>query len=183
MTRNVVLCRRPALPCALWCAQERRALAVRAHTQVCHCVQLHNTGATTMRAPSKIAPRKGVRPGRGSVAAFAGRRSSSDQTREPPKKRRTDAHHPMLPESLVAQLKAPRQKGGGSGGVYVPMARRLDPEEVQAQMDAESSGEDDVSDAFYIELHAAAQKRAEAERGAPPLATAHPLAMCVRIAC
>ena len=129
-------------------------------------MQLHNTNAPAMRAPIKAPPRKGARPApRGAfAAALAGQRRASCDTPRELKKRRIDGQ-PMLPANIIALLTAPKQKS--STNVYVPMARQLNPEEIQAQIDAESSGEDeDTSDAFYIALHAQAQKRAEAERGA-----------------
>lgn len=125
---------------------------------------MHNTGASVMRAPAKAAPRKGVRKGgSGAAASLDMRRQSSEATREPSKKRRIDTHT-SLPEALVEKLKAPKPKG--QAGVYVPMARKLGPEEIQAQLDAESSDEDAVSDSYYIELHLEAQRRCERERGA-----------------
>lgn len=119
-----------------------------------------------MRAPPKVAPRKGVRPCRTTVtSSLGGRRTSTDTPREF-KKRRVDAH-PSLPASLLTLLTAPKPKG--QTGVYVPMARKLEPVEIQAQMDEESSGVDDeLTDAYYTELHLQAQRRAEAERGAQP---------------
>jgi hypothetical protein len=127
-------------------------------------MQLHNTGASAMRAPAKTAPKKGVRKGGGSASAsLAMRRQPSESAREPSKKRRIDTHA-SLPEALVEKLKAPKPKG--QAGVYVPLARKLGLEEIQAQLDAESSGDDAISDSYYIELHLEAQRRAEVERGA-----------------
>jgi hypothetical protein len=129
-------------------------------------MQLHNTSTPAMRAPAKVAPRKGVRPCRTTVtSSLGGRRTSTDTPREL-KKRRVDAH-PSLPVSLLTLLTAPKPKG--QTGVYVPMARKLEPVEIQAQMDEESSGDDEeLTDAYYTELHLHAQRRAEAERGAKP---------------
>jgi hypothetical protein len=132
-------------------------------------VQLHSTGTAVMRAPAKAAPRKGVRPIRPSLAGTPlghHRRTSSDTPRDA-KKRRVEPH-PLLPANLLAALTAPKPKG--PTGVYVPMARKLEPEEIQAQIDAESSGDEAVSDSHYVELHAKAQQLAEAERGAPEAA-------------
>jgi hypothetical protein len=114
------------------------------------------TGPTATAAPSKVPKKAPPRP-RTHVAVpmppSLGRRGSE---RKPNQRRET-----ALPEELRAELTRKLEKP------YVPPTRPLAPEDIAARADAESSGEDDTSDAYYLRLHdAELAKKDEADRAA-----------------